>query len=108
MLEVGDQLENFHSLMTLLKTRGCSQRAQAWAFHLQNKTKQNKHFFFLQRNKMSDVLTWSWEVPRCSVMCQLLFRTAEKTVIDKIKSLPSAIVATVSGEADCVNNACRE
>ena len=43
-----------------------------------------------------------------SVVCQLLFGTAEKTVIDKTKSLPSAIEATVSGEADCVNNACRE
>lgn len=112
VLEVGDQLENFHSLTRLLKTRGYSQRAQAWAFNVQ-KTKQ-KHFF-LQRSKVNDVLIWRWEVLQgpflcfiSSVLCQLLFQASGETVLDKTKSLPSAIVATAKGKTDHVNNACCE
>lgn len=79
------------------------------------KKKNPKNNFFLQRNKVGDVLTWSREALQCpfvcfisSVMCQLLFQAAGETILDKTKTLPSAVVATAEGKAARVSNACRE
>lgn len=51
VLEVGDQLENFHSLMRLLKTRGYSQRAHAWAFSVQKQNKTETKTLFPKKKK---------------------------------------------------------
>lgn len=81
------------------------------------KTKQNrnKNIVSYKKNKVNDVLTWRWEVLQhpflcfiSSVMCQLLFQASGETVLDKTKPLLLAIMATVEGKTDHVNNACCE